>query len=60
MSTLYRDLWKDERGQDLAEYGLLSALIAIAAIAALTLLGQNVDGLFTTISTALTGVAGGS
>jgi pilus assembly protein Flp/PilA len=31
-----------EEGQDLAEYGLLIALIAIVCIAALTLLGGNI------------------
>jgi len=40
-----------EEGQDLAEYGLVIALIAVVAIAALTLLGGN-------ISTILASVAG--
>lgn len=59
MSNALWILWGDERGQDLAEYGMLVALIAIVAIAALTLLGGNVDALFTTVSTTLTGVANG-
>jgi Flp pilus assembly pilin Flp len=32
----------DESGQDLAEYGLILALIALVAIAALTTLGGNI------------------
>ncbi len=59
MSNALWVFWGDERGQDLAEYGMLVALIAIVAIAALTLLGGNIDGLFTTVSTTLTGVANG-
>ncbi len=36
----------DERGQGLAEYALIMALIAIVVIAALTFLGTSVTGLF--------------
>jgi pilus assembly protein Flp/PilA len=42
---------KDEKGQALAEYGLILALIAIVCIAALTLLGNQ-------ISAALSNIAG--
>ncbi len=59
MSHAVRILWGDERGQDLAEYGMLVALIAIVVIAAVTVLGQNVDALLTTVATTLTGVANG-
>jgi pilus assembly protein Flp/PilA len=34
---------KDEKGQALAEYGLILALIAVVCVAALILLGQNLD-----------------
>ncbi|WP_418062759.1 Flp family type IVb pilin [Pimelobacter simplex] len=36
----------DERGATAVEYGLLVALIAIAIITAVTLLGGNLSGLF--------------
>ena len=35
---------KDEEGQALAEYGLILALIAVVAVAALTALGLAVSG----------------
>lgn len=34
MRPLLTTLWQDESGQDLAEYGLLLALIAVAILAA--------------------------
>jgi len=37
--------WAGERGQGLVEYGLILALIAIVAIAALTFLGAQVSGI---------------
>jgi pilus assembly protein Flp/PilA len=51
-------LYKDEEGQALAEYGLILGLIAVVAIAALTLLGTAITGKLTSINTALGG--GGS
>jgi pilus assembly protein Flp/PilA len=43
-------LWSDESGQDLAEYALLIALIAIVVIAAVTILGGNISTVFTNIA----------
>jgi pilus assembly protein Flp/PilA len=42
---------KKQKGQSLAEYGLILALIAVVCIAALTLMGNN-------IRTMLNGLAG--
>ena len=42
-----------EEGQDLAEYGLVIALIAVVAIAALTLLGGNISTILASIAGAL-------
>ena len=36
--------YKDEEGQALAEYGLILGLVAVVAIAALTLLGTAISG----------------
>jgi pilus assembly protein Flp/PilA len=55
MLTLWNLLWNDESGQDLAEYALLIALIAIVVIAAVTLLGTNIEQVFNDIAGALTG-----
>ena len=42
-----------EEGQDLAEYGLVIALIAVVAIAALTLLGGNISTILGSIAGAM-------
>ncbi len=36
----------DESGQDLIEYALIAGLIAVGAIAAMTLLGNNIGNSF--------------
>lgn len=40
------NFFKDESGQGMVEYGLILALVAIAAIAALKLLGPRISALF--------------
>ena len=41
---------RDEEGQTLVEYGLLLALIAIVVIAALTVLGPTISGIFQSVN----------
>jgi len=42
---------KDESGQGMVEYGLILGLVAVAAVAALLLLGPKISALFTTAET---------
>jgi pilus assembly protein Flp/PilA len=44
---------RDERGQGLAEYALILALIAVVVIAAVTLIGTNIDTVLSTIAAVL-------
>ena len=44
---------KQEEAQDLAEYGLVIALIAVVAIAALTLLGGSISDILGQIAGAI-------
>lgn len=46
-------LLKEESGQTMVEYGLLIALISIAVITVLVLLGPNIAGFFSTVNTQL-------
>lgn len=51
--TLIRKMLRDESGATMIEYGLIAALVAVAAIAALTALGGDLTGLFQDVSTQL-------
>jgi len=55
--TVLRNLARNEEGQDLLEYALLVALIALVAVAAITLTGTNVNAIFVRIAAALTPAA---
>jgi len=50
---MLRGLVSDEAGATAIEYGLILALIAIAAIIAFQSLGLSLSGIFDTISAAL-------
>ncbi len=51
MLSLLRSFAKDERGATAIEYGLIAALIAVAAIAAFQLVGTNLSSVFNTVAT---------
>jgi len=53
MRNLLNTLWREESGQDLAEYALLFALIAVVAIASLMLIGGGISDVFTGVGTEL-------
>ena len=46
-------LLRDEAGATAIEYGLIAALIAVAAITAMQSLGNNLSATFTTVSSSL-------
>jgi len=53
MFTRFVSLWKNEDGATAIEYGLIAALIAVAAIAAFQLVGTNLSSTFHNVATQL-------
>jgi len=49
-----KNLLKDESGATAIEYGLIAALVSVAAISALTAMGSSLNSLFGTVSNSLT------
>lgn len=54
MTKLLQRLRNDESGVTAIEYGLIAALVAVVIIAAVTLVGTQLDATFDKIGTALT------
>jgi len=50
LRTVLSNLIRDESGVTAIEYALIAALIAVAAIAAFTLVGTNLSTTFSTIA----------
>ncbi len=48
---------KDESGATAIEYGLIAALVSVAAIGVLTTMGGSLETMFTTVSDAMAGAA---
>ncbi len=48
-----KDLWRNEDGATAIEYGLIAALISVVIIAALTLVGGNLENTFNLIGNSL-------
>ena len=57
INPILKAFWQEEDGQDLVEYSLLLAFIALAAVALLTSAGGAVKNIWTNINTNLTTAA---
>ena len=53
LALVARDRLREEKGATAVEYGLMVGLIAVVIIAAVVLLGNKLNGLFTAIGNAL-------
>ncbi|MEQ5786886.1 Flp family type IVb pilin [Erythrobacter sp. NFXS35] len=59
--TFFKNLIRDEQGATAIEYGLIAALIAVAAITGMTALGGTLESTFQNVSTKMQpGVTGGA
>ena len=50
-----KNFYQDESGATAIEYGLIAALVSVAAIAALTSMGESLITIFTEVSSELKG-----
>lgn len=57
---ILRKIKKHEGGATAIEYGLIAALISVAAIAAFTAMGDSLNNLFTGVTTTLTNATPGT
>jgi len=46
-------IWKDTRGQDMIEYALMAAFVAVAAVAALPGLSTSISTIFSKVGSTL-------
>ncbi|MDT3701405.1 MAG: Flp family type IVb pilin [Thermincola sp.] len=53
MLTMIKNLWKEERGQGMTEYGLILALLVIGVIAVLVVMGPKLVAQFQKVSDTL-------
>ncbi len=57
--SIITKILRDESGATAIEYGLIAALVSVAAIAALTAMGTSLETMFTRVSNELEGAVNG-
>ena len=55
MFALLKNFARDDSGATAIEYGLIAALVSVAAVTALSAMGTSLSTMFTTVSTTLDG-----
>jgi pilus assembly protein Flp/PilA len=50
MITTFKNFINDESGATAIEYGLIAALVSVAAVGALSAMGTSLTGIFTFVS----------
>jgi len=60
MKNLFARFVREESGQDLIEYSLLAAIIAVGAITTMTTVSSNINAVFGKVSSELTKVPAAS
>jgi Flp pilus assembly pilin Flp len=53
MSNLMKSLWRDEQGQDIAEYAVMLAVILVIVVGTVRLIGANSNNVFSQVGSAL-------
>ena len=53
MATFLQQLWSDERGQDIAEYAVMLAVILVIVVGTIRLIGSNANNVFSQVGSAI-------
>ncbi len=53
MTKCLQSLWKDENGQDIAEYAVMLAVILVIVVGTIRLIGSNANTVFSQVGSAI-------
>jgi len=53
VANLLKQLWNDERGQDIAEYAVMLAVILVIVVGTVRLIGSNANNVFSQVGSAV-------
>ena len=53
MARILHQLWSDERGQDIAEYAVMLAVILVIVVGTVKLIGSNANNVFSNVASSL-------
>lgn len=53
MASLWKQFWRDEQGQDIAEYAVMLAVILVIVVGTIRLIGSNANNVFSEVGSAI-------
>ena len=53
MAKLLHQLWSDERGQDVAEYAVMLAVVLVIVVGTIRLIGSNANTVFSQVASSV-------
>ena len=53
MTSVVSRLWNDERGQDIAEYAVMLAVILVLVVGTVRLIGSNANTVFSNVASSI-------
>lgn len=53
LQNVWQNLWKDERGQDIAEYAVMLAVILVIVVGTIRLIGSNANNVFSNVGSSI-------
>ncbi|HWY57464.1 MAG TPA: hypothetical protein VNZ03_23565 [Terriglobales bacterium] len=53
MAKFLQDLWSDERGQDVAEYAVMLAVVLVIVVGTIRLIGGNANNVFSSVASSI-------
>lgn len=53
MKNFLLQLWRDERGQDIAEYAIMLAVILVIVVGTVHLIGANATNIFSEVGSSI-------
>jgi len=54
VSKFFCKLWSDDRGQDVAEYAVMLAVVLVIVVGTIRLIGANANNVFSSVASSVT------
>jgi Flp pilus assembly pilin Flp len=53
VTNFLHQLWSDERGQDVAEYAVMLAVVLVIVVGTIRLIGANANNVFSSVASSI-------
>ena len=53
ISNVLRKLWREDEGQDIAEYAVMLAVILVIVVGTIRLIGSNANNVFSSVASSI-------